>query len=136
MARKKWSDEDYDLAARTAWGEARGEGILGMLAVLFVIRNRTVDSRWPDAPREVVKQPWQFSIWNAGDPNREKVEAVSRNNPNFKAALAMAQIVLDSRDQQDPTKGANHYHAQGVTPKWAGSTAFTTKIGHHLFYKL
>lgn len=33
-------DEQIDIMARTAWGEARGEGQSGMQAVLNVIMNR------------------------------------------------------------------------------------------------
>ena len=36
----------------------------------------------------------------------------------------------------DPTYGADHYHAKYVSPYWAKGQRPTTVIGQHLFYKL
>ena len=34
------TDKDQDILARTLWGEARGEGVAGQIAVAWSIRNR------------------------------------------------------------------------------------------------
>ena len=37
------SEKDRDILARTLWGEARGEGLDGQIAVAWTIRNRVFD---------------------------------------------------------------------------------------------
>ena len=37
---------DTEVFAKTLWGEARGEGIIGMLAVACVIKNRINRPGW------------------------------------------------------------------------------------------
>lgn len=38
------TDKDRDILTRTLWGEARGEGVAGQIAVARTIRNRVFDS--------------------------------------------------------------------------------------------
>jgi spore germination cell wall hydrolase CwlJ-like protein len=40
-----FSDKDRDVLARTIYGEARGEGMAGMFAVGWTIRNRVSDGK-------------------------------------------------------------------------------------------
>jgi len=132
----KYSPEDVKAMAQTAWGEARGEGIQGMLAVMWVILNRCDDPRWPDSPYDVAHQPWQFSVWNPGDPNRERMEQVTENDCGYNAALGLARALLEGFDDEDPTHGADHYFANYIeTPWWVEDMVHTTTIGVHNFYK-
>lgn len=39
------SDKDRDSLARTLWGESRGEGFEGQIAVAWTIRNRVFDGK-------------------------------------------------------------------------------------------
>ena len=132
----KYDSDDVDTAARTAWGEARGDGILGMLAVIWVIYNRARDNRWPDSPAGVARQPWQFSVWNQDDPNRIKIEQLSGNDELFNAAKGMARAIFDGQGGEDPTMGADHYFALWIDmPPWADQMTQTTEIGSHRFLK-
>lgn len=121
---------DLDTAAKTVWGEARGEGTLGMLAVAHVIVNR-----WRKASSGlalVCKRPMQFSCWNENDPNLSKMDLVGPNDTNYRIALG---CVLDAVDgAQDPTEGSTHYHVDSITPKWAIGHMCAVQIGHHKFY--
>ena len=70
--------EDLWTLAQTMWGEARGEGTDGLGAVALVIRNRSQDRRWERLSiAGICRQPWQFSVWNVGDPNRAKLLEVA-----------------------------------------------------------
>lgn len=53
--------------AATLWGEGRGEGVNGMLAIAKVITSRVKKDAWgwADNPRGVVLQDDQFSCWHA-----------------------------------------------------------------------
>lgn len=72
-------DEQIDYMARTAWGEARGEGSRGMQAVINVIMNRVRAGSWYGAtPKEVCTKKSQFSVWNKKRP--ELCADVGRHN--------------------------------------------------------
>jgi N-acetylmuramoyl-L-alanine amidase len=129
--------QEVDILARTIYGEARGESDKGKIAVAWVVQNRAAAGGWwGDDIVEVCLKPYQFSCWNPRDPNRSKLEILnSRGNPLFQICLDIASYVLTGKTP-DPTKGANHYHADYVKPNWAKSANFTVQIGRHLFYKL
>lgn len=132
----KYGPDDLEAMAQTAWGEARGEGLGGMHGVLWVIRNRAEDGRWPNSPHNVVHQPYQFTAWNSDNPNREKMLNVTRADPLYEAAVGMARAILEDQDAHDPTGGANHYFATHIErPDWAKDMTFTAKMGNHKFYK-
>lgn len=128
-----------DTLARTIWGEARGEGIPGMEAVASVILNRTANpSWWGHDIVSVCLQPWQFSCWNDGDPNKQKLHSVSlRSDPDFSSATGIAMRAVNG-ELPDPTRGSDSYYALSmpIPPKWATRSAFTFIIGRHAFYRL
>ena len=123
---------DLEVAARTVYGEARGEPPEGRLAVARVIVNR-----WradPDATLQAVcEKPHQFSCWNKNDPNEPKVRGVQWDDPNLRACLAAVLAALDPKSA-DPTHGSKHYHAVGIQPWWAAGREPTVIIGNHAFY--
>ncbi|MEO0391682.1 MAG: cell wall hydrolase [Pseudomonadota bacterium] len=136
-----------DTLARTLWGEARGEGRHGMEAVAAVIMNRVAiaDRRggrywWGAHVVAVCRRPWQFSCWNANDPNRRQLEAVTEQDPVFATALTVARHAINGL-LTDPTApagefGATHYHARGITPHWAIGKRPVATIGRHIFFRL
>lgn len=124
---------DVDVLARTLWGEARGEGARGMEAVASVIMNRVRSPRFPGTVEGVCKQPWQFSSWNANDPNLPALLAVTASDANFKRALSIAERAVNGR-LVDPTRGALHYYANWIAePAWARGATVTARIGQHIF---
>jgi len=69
--------QDVSVLAQTMWGEARSHGPLGMLAVGSVIKNRAESDRgltFGHGIKGVALKSKQFSCWNPGDPNREKMK--------------------------------------------------------------
>lgn len=127
--------EDIDTAARTIWGEARGERFEGMRAVAHVIKNRAARGGWwGNTPAAVCRKPWQFSCWNANDPNNAKLPKLTARDHMFPEALEVAELVLTT-DDPDPTGGATHYHTHAVSPKWAAGLTPCAVIGGHRFYR-
>ena len=118
--------DDLDTLARTIYGEARNQGMPGMIAAGWTIRNRAekdlgndgLPDWWGEGIVGVCKRPWQYSCWNANDPNRVKLLAVTARDGAFKSCLAAAKGVLTGQ-YTDPTKGSTHYHTKAVRPKWA-----------------
>jgi spore germination cell wall hydrolase CwlJ-like protein len=134
--RRMQTDTDRLTLARTLWGEARGEGRAGMEAVAAVIVNRAQSPRWPDSIAAVCKQPWQFSAWNDGNPNRAKMLRLGpdSDDPAFQLAWEIAGDAVAGR-LPDRTNGADHYHADYVSPSWASGMTRTAAIGSHQFYR-
>lgn len=128
---------DEETVARTVWGEARGEPFNGKIAIAWVIRNRAAKGGWwGDTYQTVCLKPWQFSCWNANDPNREKLLAVTDADAMYRDSLEAARLVIAGK-VDDPTGGATHYFNPDAVkaPKWAFSATETARIGHHLFFK-
>jgi spore germination cell wall hydrolase CwlJ-like protein len=130
-----------DVLARTIWGEARGEGTIGMQAVASVVLNRFEAATkkgahwWGSSFIEICQKPYQFSCWNENDPNLHKLLHVDTSDLYFATAKRIAQrCILGCLD--DPTSGATHYHAAGIMPRWAKGEEQTTTIGSHIFYRI
>lgn len=136
QARRK---REIDVLARTLYGEARGETVRGKEAVACVIVNRANRAKarggywWGGSVEEVCLKPWQFSCWNEGDPNRDKIEAVEPGHRVFDTCLRIARRAV-SGSLDDITKGATHYHTKTVTPPWSRGKAICAEIGRHQFY--
>lgn len=135
------SEKDRDVLARTLWGEARGEGVAGQVAVAWTIRNRVDDGKpnswWGEGCAGVCLKPYQFSCWNKNDPNYAYLSG-AKSIP-FRE-FAQAQIVADqvlAGSVPDPTGGATHYYATTMrkAPAWAANAKQTLRLGHHIFFK-
>lgn len=130
--------------AKTVYGEARSEHRTGKRAVAHVIANRLQDERWPNESLiDVVRQPWQFSVWNPitvgtqPDANYRRTQNVDPNDPDYRECKDICKNVLSGKDK-DPTSGATHYHTVDI--KWRyreqllKSGYKTRTIGSHVFY--
>lgn len=145
------SQPDDVLIRCCLWAEARGESDLGMLGVLYVIAHRAL--KHGVSMGRVILQPWQFSSFNANDPNRDKMlDAWEHDVAGWARADSVANR-YKALETSDPTEGATHYCtlalwgrddsgriAQGKPPAWhskqeieAGRTVATVTIGHHQF---
>lgn len=119
--------EARECLAMNIYHEARGEPIVGQIAVAQVTVNRTHHDYFPDTVCEVVWQDNQFSWTNDGRSDR------IRDEEAYNVALNIAEWVLMGREE-DPTNGALFYHADHVNPFWTRSVDEETKIGDHVFY--
>ena len=131
-------DEQIDVMARTAWGEARGEGQSGMQAVLNVVMNRVKKGSWYGAtPKDGCLKKYQFSCWLDSDPNKAKLLAVDENDKDFARAKYMATLAYDGQ-LTDITKGATNYvnlaSLGDNVPSWVNNMKLSTTIGKHSFY--
>lgn len=133
----KDSDKEIDIMARTAWGEARGEGAIGMQAVLNVVMNRVRLGGWYGlTPAEVCQKPAQFSVWNRTDPNYTPMLTVTDSDKNFATAKNLASLAYHGA-LPDITGGATNYLALGslsMAPIWTSRLTKTAEIGRHTFY--
>ena len=134
---------DEEVLARTIYGEARGEGVLGMRAVAHVIKNRVDldlgnDGKpdwWGEGYKDVCLKKSQFSCWLQNDPNYSRLTESAINNPQMSLARDIARDIISGNDKDDPTNGATHYHTTFVSPAWSKEKRTCASVGHHLFYK-
>ncbi len=135
------TDRDRDVLARTLWGEARGEGFDGMVAVAWSIRNRVSDGKdkswWGEGYAGVCHAPWQFSCWNQNDPNFPYLSGAKPIPAGEFANCQRAAAAVIDGTAPDPTGGATHYYATTMpkAPAWAAKATQTLKLGHHIFFK-
>jgi len=137
--------DEADVLARTLYGEARNQGDEGLTAVGHVVLNRVAAERWWG--RDVIgvcRKPFQFSCWNANDPNLRDLLAVTAANATFARCFQIARGLVDAQRQdklararRDTTDGATHYYAPKLvgTPKWALGRTPCARIRDHLFFK-
>ena len=129
-----YSNLDIDILTRTIWGEARGEGEEGMLAVGHVILNRVARGGWwGNSVTEVCKKPYQFSCWNTGDPNRLEMMSLNVEDVSMRECHWAALTVILGK-HRDNTEGSCHYHTHGVSPDWSKGLSPVRSIGDHLFF--
>jgi len=131
---------DAHWMALTMWGEARAEGETGMRAVGHVIDNRRRAGMHGAAyVTDTVGRAFQFSCWNPGDPNRDKMLDIDRLAPDgadyrsWRLARRLADEIMAGRSA-DPTGGALYYHSVEVAPAWSAGIAPARRIGSHLFF--
>lgn len=120
--------KEQQCLALNIYHEARGEPVLGQIAVANVTLNRVADSRWPSTVCEVVYQPKQFSWTHMIEDH------TPRKGDNWNIAQDIARGVLAGEDE-DVTDGAVYYHADYVNPVWNRNLTITIVIGAHIFYK-
>lgn len=134
---------DIDILARTLWGEARGEGFDGRVAVAWVIVNRVKAGRFGDTISEVCLRPKQFSCWNEGDPNREKMLKLTPDDAVFAECIGIAGLVYAAFKGRggalpsvlkDATLNSTHYCVSSLEPYWARGHVPVCNIGNHKFY--
>jgi len=120
--------------AQAVYFEARGEPLIGQVAIAEVILNRIVDKRYPDTACGVVFQnqhrrhKCQFSFACDGQSDRP------RNTRSWEKALKVVALVMEG-ERSGIAKRATHYHASYVTPRWSAHLDKLGQVGSHIFYR-
>ena len=122
--------------AEAIYFEARGEPEDGQAAVAQVVLNRMRSGNYPANVCGVVYQdrnrPFacQFSFACEGRSLR-----IEEPGP-WAVAVRIARDVVSGAVYNPLVGEAVNYHANYVTPYWAGALQRVDRIGHHIFYKL
>jgi len=127
----------FTLLALCIWREARGESATTKLAVAWSIRNRVVRGGWwGNTWPTVILKPYQYSSFNANDPNATKLPGPA--DASWFDSLNAANDVFDTPIAPDPTGGATSYFDKSLDnnpPAWAAEKIHTCDIGSLHFYK-
>lgn len=128
---------DQEIMARTAIGEARGEGDQAMQAVMWTILNRFTAKRWFSGQTlaGTALKAQQYDCWMPRDLNYPLIINITDEIGLMVSALQWADAVVKGMIP-DPTLGATFYYDDSIAaPAWADTGKFTVKIGRLNFYK-
>lgn len=121
--------------AMNLYHEARGEDVVGIIAVGKVVINRVNSKQFPNTVCKVVKQGGQkrryrcqFSWWCDGRSDK------ALDKEAWQRMIYYASLVLN-KDLGDPSGGALFYHTDSVEPYWAASKTRVVTLGSHVFYQ-
>ena len=130
--------------ALNVYHEAKTQPFIGQVAVAQVVMNRVYDERYPDTICEVVEQGPTYS-WKPDFPIRNRCQVswycdgksdTPKEKDAWDTALAVANGVYHGNLYMDDlVEGATHYHAYYVTPEWASTKTYITRIEDHIFYR-
>lgn len=130
------TEQDYDLCARTLWGEARGQHAKEQYAVAHIIYNRVKKRhRKAKTVSDVILSRAQFSAWNKNDPNYARMSSPAlEHNWRYKRFAITCAIVLNGRmlGDPDPTGGALFYTHGDIVPYWSKSEKVRTAKYHKM----
>lgn len=118
------TQQDIKCLAKNIYHEARGEPILGQVAVAQVTVNRFKSGKHGKNICATVYQKHQFSWTN-------KPVAV-RDYSEYARSYTIAQVVLSGQGM--PEFPAHFYHAKSVSPVWVRKKRVIKVIGNHVFY--
>jgi spore germination cell wall hydrolase CwlJ-like protein len=135
-----YQDAQTECLAKNIYFEARGEPLVGQIAVGQVTINRARSQVFPSDICDVVYQgkynprthqpilrQCQFRWWCDGRPEKVDLEG-------FRESYDLAVKLLEN-DIPDLTEGATYYHNTGVKPFWTRKMIKTVQIDKHIFYK-
>jgi len=138
--------DDIHSAALCAWKEARGEGVDGMRAVLWVLKNRVGVQGFASKLHDVIYGKNQFTSMSVPSDPEFNLEPED-NDSMFAVAMKVATSLFDGdgTDDVDLTRKA-HYYANlhlVATDGWFykdivldpyKNHPVTAQIGHHTFF--
>jgi N-acetylmuramoyl-L-alanine amidase len=116
------NDPDFYWLVRVISAEAKGEPLLGQIAVGAVVLNRVKSPRFPDTITDVIFQPGQFTVVADGSIYREPVQS----------AYTAARLALSG---YDPTGGSLYFYNPKTASRsnWIRTRPVVRAIGRHLF---
>ena len=140
-------DRETECMAVAIYYEARGEALLGRIAVAQVILNRVKSTKYPNTVCGVVFQnaSWRdrcqfsFACDGASDtPRHPQAWAEARElAAKISCGTSCIDVVRDALPLtrlERAVQRATHYHADYVAPGWSRKLERAGKIGRHIFY--
>ncbi len=142
--------DDKQIMALTIYGEARGEGEEGKIAVGSVILERVDHRDWDgDTIQEVCLMPYQFSCYLPADPNYPALKLIAQDWESkylhsmdlrecyriscdmLSGLIPRAKEIAESHATQYLTTALRKTKA---CPKWVNTMKLVALVGSHEFY--
>ena len=119
--------KDLHCLASAIYFEARGEELMGQLAVGEVIVNRAESGKFPASYCGVVYQRSQFSFVKGG-----RIPSINTSSSAWHNAQAIAMIAHEGL-WDSPVQDALFFHATYVNPSW--NRTRVARVDNHVFYR-
>lgn len=137
--------DDKQLMSLTIYGESRGEGRDGQIAVGSVILERVEHRAWDgNTIKAVCLMPYQFSCFLPSDPNFIALKLMAKNfeaqygrSSALQKCYAVASGLIVGTIARTPEIAEHHatqYCTQSVFPDWKSKMKLVATVGHHEFY--
>jgi len=121
--------------AEAVYFEARGEQVLGQVAVAQVVLNRAFSGKYPDSVCGVVYQNAHRHLRCQFTFACDGIRDVIREPDMWERAKKIAAEMLDGKLWLPEVGKATHYHATYVHPGWVSEMKKLHKVGVHIFYR-
>lgn len=123
----KHTKKDLECLAKNIYFEAKGENLLGKIAVAQVTLNRVLHREdFNKTICGVVYQKDQFS-WTSQPNPRVRDHIQWRNSLHVAMGILQGKLFLEGFE-------ALYFHANYVKPTWRKQRQYLKTIGNHLFY--
>lgn len=133
--KRKWCKKSYNckLLTEVAYYESRNQHDMGVIAVMFVVINRSHSThtifKQQGTLKDVVYKKHQFSyLWDGS------VEKGMRDKRQVDRIMVLGYDVLNGL-VDSPVGDSLYYHTLSVRPNWSNQYAYTVTVGDHKFYK-
>ena len=124
--------------AEAMYYEARGEGVVGEMAIAEVVLHRTKERDYPGTVCDVVHEKrvvdgrtscqFSFACDDALEPPRD--------HSRWRESRALAMDIISGKlPLANNTGSAIAYHSVKVEPCWSSKMQVTARIGNHVFYR-
>ena len=117
-------DSDISQLARIGFAEFRGSNSTEQKVGMDITVNRVESGRYPNTLEGVIKQPWQYSSLNKGDPNKafyenphSKTSGSPVNQNAWVRSVSNAISVLNGTDRGISQGATLYYSPRSMIPK-------------------
>lgn len=127
-------DAEWQCLTEALYFEARGENLVGQVAVAEVILNRKAHTRFPKSVCGVINQGAKRKTGCQFSYKCDGRKEIFSERAAYENVGKLAQLMLAGH-AKDLTKGATFYHTKSVNPSWSRKLKKTAVIGAHLFFR-
>lgn len=126
---QKISASDFNCLAKNIYFEARGESVIGQIAIGLVTLERKQSSSFPSTICDVVREDSAFS-WTSTPHKVRNQEAYDKAKTIASIAILIKELGLD-------ILRADHFHSINLSkyPRWSYRFEQVAVIGNHVFYR-
>ena len=116
--------DDMQCLSTVVYHEARGEDVIGQMAVAHVVLNRVNSKRYPDSVCGVVYQSHQFTNVQHAKPNR--------GSAAWGEAMEVAMLSVTGMVESPIGNAKHYYNPHKVSVNWDNGEPFKM-VGNHKF---
>lgn len=137
LEQQQFVQQEKNCIKNALYYEARGEGLIGILAVASVIENRKNSGKYPSNYCDVINQHRQFSYTLEGKRDVESLEQrlLASDKKAYGDVTEVAETMLAGAFKPVLAEDVLWYAKTSVNNYWTKTKKVATRVGEHIFYK-